>query len=370
MGAEARAGTQSVTEAGGPPGDDEFELTLLGPGYGESVVMHVGGSEWVIVDSCLDPDGAPGSLRYLEDIGVEPASSVALIVATHWHDDHIRGMARMVELCPDARFCCANILCREEFLTLVGALEGNHFSASGSGLREIHGVFSHLGEKRKVPVHALANRLVFKREGCKIWSLSPGDDVFQRFLRSVGELIPRQGKNKTRIPSLSPNEAAVVLWVDAGEFSLLLGADLERKGWTAILDNAVSPDGRASAFKIPHHGARNADKPAVWERMLEAEPVAVLTPWRVGGHSLPTVRDAKRILVATPSAYITSKGLPGPRSSHQKQAVERTLRDTGAHLRRLGGRRSSVRLRRPRSQSTQWMVEMFGDACHLADYAA
>jgi len=120
----------------------------------------------VVVDSCLDPDGRPGALRYLESIGLEPAQSIALIVATHWHDDHIRGMARLVELCPGAQFCCASALCDEEFLTLVGALEGRHFSATGSGLREIHGVFSQLGKIGKMPIHALANCVVFRKGGC------------------------------------------------------------------------------------------------------------------------------------------------------------------------------------------------------------
>ena len=257
-----------MTNAAGPPGDDEFELVLLGPGYGESIVLHVGNGTWVVVDSCLDPDGRPGALRYLESIGVDPVHSVVLIVATHWHDDHIRGMSRLVELCPDAQFCCASALCDKEFLTLVGALEGWHFSATGSGFREIYGVFSHLRNVGKSPTHALANRVVFRKDGCTISSLSPGDGVFQRFLASVGRLIPRQGGNKTRIQSLSPNEVAVALWVECGGNSLLLGADLERRGWAAILGDTDRPTGKASVFKIPHHGSAGANEPAVWEHML------------------------------------------------------------------------------------------------------
>lgn len=30
---------------------DEIEVSLLGPGYGESVVVHMGGGEWMVVDS-------------------------------------------------------------------------------------------------------------------------------------------------------------------------------------------------------------------------------------------------------------------------------------------------------------------------------
>ena len=54
MGARDDAGVRSVTKAGTPPGRREFELTLLGPGYGESIVLHVGDGIWILVDSCLD----------------------------------------------------------------------------------------------------------------------------------------------------------------------------------------------------------------------------------------------------------------------------------------------------------------------------
>jgi len=359
-----------VTEAGASPGE-EFEFTLLGPGYGESIVMHIGAGEWVVVDSCVDSDGTPRALRYLESIGVDPVRAVVLIVATHWHDDHIRGMARLVETCSAAYFCCASVFCDKEFLTMVGALERRHFSASGSGLREIYGVFSRLNEAGKEPIHALGNRIIFSKGTTKIYSLSPADGVFQHFLRSINKLIPGQGQNKTRIQSISPNETSVALWIDAGDFSLLLGADLERSGWVAILNSTVRPTGRASVFKVPHHGSANADEPEVWERMLEAGPTAVLTPWRRGGYVLPRKQDAERILAATPHAYITDNGLVQQSPRHRDRAVARTIRESGIQFGKLYSDEGSVRLRRPfASGSKGWSVQLFGSSCHLKKLAA
>jgi len=37
-----------VTKIGNPPGIAELELTLLGPGYGENIVLHVGNCGWVV----------------------------------------------------------------------------------------------------------------------------------------------------------------------------------------------------------------------------------------------------------------------------------------------------------------------------------
>ena len=111
--------------AGMPPGKNVFEITLFGPGYGESVVLHVGNGAWIVVDSCIDQKNTPVAIDYLNRLGVDPAEAVTLVVATHWHDDHIRGMARLVAACTNAKFCCAGVLCRKEFLEVAGALEAH-----------------------------------------------------------------------------------------------------------------------------------------------------------------------------------------------------------------------------------------------------
>ena len=356
-----------MTEAGNPPKKGEFELTLLGPGYGESVVLHVGDGAWILVDSCIDKDKTPRALRYLESIGVDPAEAVDLIVATHWHDDHIRGMAQLVESCSRATFCCASALCREEFLAAVGALEGRHLSVTGSGLREIHSVVSRLKQVESKPTLALANRRIFMQSTCEIWSLSPSDAAYVDFLRSIGALVA-PGQAKTRIPSLSPNEVAVALWVTVENITVLLGSDLEKRGWVQIIENEARPTGQASVFKVPHHGSEGAYEPGVWEGMLDPEPIAVLTPWHRGGRVLPNDHDVHRLLSDTPNAYATAK----TRSSapvRRDGMVGRTIRESGVKLRRLAMSTGIVRLRRPIGSGTPWRVEKFGSACHLKDFA-
>ncbi len=357
-----------MTDAETPPPEDEFELTLLGPGYGESIVLHVGGGVWVLIDSCLDPDGAPGALRYLERIGVDPARAVALVVASHWHDDHIRGMARLVEACGEAVFCCAGALCREEFLSVVGALEGRRISAAGSGVREIHGVFTRLGEVASKPTFAVANRRIFARGACEIWSLSPDDAVFQSFLQSIGRLVPGTGQTRTRIPVLSPNEIAVALWVEAENISVLLGADLEKRGWAGILRSGERPAGKASTFKLPHHGSANADEPGIWERMLEPAPIAVLAPWRRGGRSLPSQCDVTRILARTENAYATARTASPGRARKRGRTIDRTIRESGIQLRNLAVPPGIVRLRRPLGPQVQWRARTYGSACRLQEF--
>ena len=358
-----------MTGTGTPPGKEEFELTLLGPGYGESIVLHVGDGVWVLVDSCVTPNRILKALEYLESLGLDPAQSVALIVATHWHDDHIRGMAHLAEVCDTATFCCASVFCKKEFLALVGALARRPLSAVGSGVDEMYRVFSHLGEKGAQPTLALANRRIFVHGGCEIWSLSPDDAVFIDFLKSLDDCSPREGQTKIRLPSLSPHTVAVALWIRVDDVVVLLGSDLEKRGWVSILQQTARPTGAASAFKVPHHGSANADEPGVWERMLEPDPVAVLTPWHRGGHVLPSPRDVQRILSYTETAYATANAVSAPPSrARRDRMVERTIRESGVDLRRLSVSPGAIRLRRPIGSQARWEVEQFGPACHLRDF--
>ena len=357
-----------MTGTGTPPDIDEFELTLLGPGYGESIVLHVGGGAWVLVDSCLDEKGTSRSLRYLENMDIDPAESVELIVATHWHDDHIRGMAQMVEVCDKATFCCSSVLRDKEFLAVIGALEYRHLSAAGSGLREIFNVFSRLSQVKSQPTLAIANRPIYRQGRCEICSLSPNDANFLTFLRNVGNLLPKEGESKRRISSISPNDVAVVLWIKADDLVVLLGSDLEKRGWVEILQSTTRPAGMASAFKVPHHGSENAHEPDVWKRMLEPDPFAVITPWRRGRRRLPSKRDAQRILSYTKNAYASATiGSSASTTMSRIKEVDRTIRESGVELRRLTMSPGAVRLRRKIGSRTQWQVEKFGSACHLED---
>jgi len=355
--------------AGIPPGKDEFEFTLFGPGYGESIVLHVGGGIWIIVDSCLDAKGTPRSLEYLTQIGVNPADAVDLIVATHWHDDHIHGMTRLVEVCSKATFCCASVLCQKEFLSVAGALEDRHMSAAGSGLRELYGVFSQLLQIKSQPTLAIANRPIYRQGKCEIWSLSPNDANFLTFLKNVGKLLPEVGESKRRIPSISPNDVAVVLWIKVADVVVLLGSDLEKRGWVEVLQSTTRPQENASAFKIPHHGSENAHEPDVWKRMLEPNAHAVLTPWSKGGRNLPSKRDAQRILSFTQNAYATALIKSSATTPVKRiNMVEKMIRESGIKLHWLSMSPGGIRLRKKLNSPTQWNIEKFGSACHLNGY--
>ena len=87
-----------------PPVGDEFEVSVFGPGVGESVVVHTGGGRWIVIDACEDSrSGTVAPLAYLRNMGLDVAECVDWVVATHAHDDHISGFGRVVIECSNAQ---------------------------------------------------------------------------------------------------------------------------------------------------------------------------------------------------------------------------------------------------------------------------
>ncbi|MDE0684333.1 MAG: MBL fold metallo-hydrolase [Candidatus Poribacteria bacterium] len=359
-----------VIPLGIPPAHNMMEVTLVGPGYGECIILHIGNGSWVIVDSCLSADSRPAALAYFQDLGLNPSEVVRLIVATHWHDDHIRGMGKLVEVCNNAMFCCASALRKQEFLAMMDATASRPMSQVGSGMQEFYKVRSLLEERFSKPVFAIANRRIFSQDNCEIWSLSPFDKEVDSFLQGIDHLRPQARETKRRIPTLTPNKVAVVLLIKIGNTAVLLGADLEGSGWLEILDAPERPSCKASFFKVPHHGSQNAHEDRVWNEMLHSDPIAALTPWRRGGRSLPTESDVKRVLSFTRKAYATA---PRDISSHKparnrNRTVVRTIREVSRRISRIVQPPGMIRLRKEFGSQTDWNIETFESACQLANY--
>lgn len=96
-----------------------FRVSLIGTGggYGESVVVQLGMNNWMVVDSCIDPvtkESLP--LEYLKSLGVHIETEVKLIVCSHWHNDHILGIDKLLEECKSATLAFAVTSDKAKFL--------------------------------------------------------------------------------------------------------------------------------------------------------------------------------------------------------------------------------------------------------------
>ncbi len=131
------------------PSSEDVELHVFGPGYGESLLIHTGQGRWLIVDSCRKAKAAaPAAIEWLEHIGVDPSQAVTHIIATHWHDDHIRGLGETLERCTNATFVCSNALLSKELLALTEDA-AQPLMGHASGVDEIRRVVAELRRRKK-----------------------------------------------------------------------------------------------------------------------------------------------------------------------------------------------------------------------------
>src|SRR5262249_7615621 len=157
-----------------------------------------------------------------------------------------------------------------------------------------------LARNKKTAKRALADRTLITIPDtmlahgyrCTITSLSPSDKQTQMFMTDLVGLMPDPRKSETRCIVRKPNNLAVAIWLSVGPVSLLLGADLEETsdpetGWSIVLNSTGRPNGKASVFKIPHHGSANGHCADVWTQMLLPKPIAILTPYDNGRTKLP-----------------------------------------------------------------------------------
>lgn len=370
-----------------PPEQNEIEVSLFGPGYGESVLLHIGSNQWIIIDSCIDPvSESPVSLAYLRRINIDPEMAVKQVIATHWHDDHIRGLAATLRGCKSAEFVCSVAQTSKEFLTLISAY-GSRTMMESTGVNEFYEILKILQDRNFNPKNhfiplkfAVADRCLWQHDPkpgessqpSTIYALSPSDASVLLTQLGIAKLLPQVGETKRRIPTLGPNHVAVALLVRIGDDSILLGADLEETGnsgtgWMAIINSGTHPQGKASFFKIPHHGSITADNPQIWSLMLEPEPISALTPFAAGKVFLPSKDDVVRICNNTDKAFST--GIPKyQKIKSRPKVVEKQLKEMGIALRRVYFSPGQVRVRgRYINNKINWSVQLLGGAVHLKE---
>jgi hypothetical protein len=362
-----------------PPQTGELELSLFGPGIGECIVVHLGAGNWMVVDSCLGPEGnGPIAIEYLRHLGVNISQDVKLVVASHWHDDHIRGIAQVVRYASSARFACSAALRCEEFLTLVEAYAEAKLVEHTSGLSEFAEVLQILqdrGAQRNLagPHHWAADgsRLYQNSDpfNVEVYALSPSSGTITDGRIAIARLLPQVDEAIRRFPRVSPNDSSVALLVKADVDGFLLGADLERgregRGWRAVVDSQVRPGGQSSTYKVAHHGSSNADLSDTWTTLLVATPYALLTPYAGGRQPLPSEGDVHRIKMRTGHVYCTAWP-PTKSPGRRNGSVERTMKEVVCSRRSTRKVPGHVRIRMPlEGDATDARVEVYEGARRL-----
>lgn len=321
------------------PNIEDVEVILFGPGFGECILLHVGSRNWIIVDSCLNDEKQPAGSKYLKSIGVNLAKEVVAVVATHWDNDHIAGMFETLERCESAKFVCSSVLRDAEFYAFLKVHDNLPTQSLGKAGTEIRKCL-HLVKERnsaKQTVKAATNIQEWDKgalahgERAQLVALSPSEKQYEEFLKWVTNSLnaekDEEGQIKiarTRLVGHTRNDLSIASILTVGDFSILLGADVEERGdpelgWSAIVTARRERKPKSMVYKVPHHGSPGAHLDEVWSDLLADEPVAIVTPWRLGGNSLPGEADKARIKAHAGNAYITSDEPVGIKRKYSRE---------------------------------------------------
>ncbi|WP_445152460.1 hypothetical protein [Baekduia sp. Peel2402] len=341
----------------------------------------------MVVDSHRDAASKqPVALSYLAGLGVNPATAVDVVVATHWHDDHVRGLSRVLAAAPNARFVASGAWEGKQFLRVVEYMRQRSFRTAAqrdqliladagrpSGVGEMGAVLDRLQSRGQRPVWALEDRLIWPRTDAPrapvtVTAVAPSDDTVLRSQAAFAELR-RELPLIDAIPLPKPNDCSLALWVRTPHLAVLLGGDLvdvpndAGRGWSAVVDASTTAPGLVSMFKLAHHGAKSGDNEIAWDILTSMDGcVAAMTAFTSQKDPLPTNEDRQRILGRTDEAYAAgTRIIEIDTESPRGRVVARRRRKRQAET-------GQVRLRRPLDApaGTPWEVTCSGNAGRLS----
>lgn len=337
--------------------------------------MHVFDDEWVVIDSLKDQQRLPAALGYLTEMGVSP-DRIRTILTTHWHDDHVAGIADLYEAATNAELALPLVMTTPEFAAFADDAAGRAVGKVTSGVAEMVALsVIRRGQSRSAPKRVQAATTLLRKKGpggveATLTALSPSAADVDDFLARVS--TPHTaGPLVQRVMPVNPNDISVAASLMVGGDSVLLGADLELRGaadrgWRAVLGSTVWPRTHASLFKVPHHGSENAHCDEVWSELLLPDALAMLAPYN-RGRGIPKGSDVQRIMSLAPQSYSTTQS-PFRRYKGQNSLIEKDLQAGNLKVNSLPGEVGVVRMRRRPGED--WRVSTYRGATHLRGFVA
>lgn len=317
-----------------PPAPGCLTLYGLGPGFGESLVLHMPDGLWMVIDGCTR-DGINLPLALLDAFDQR---DIDLLVVTHPDEDHIRGLDEILHQ------KTVHTVWRYPFGSMVRdflALQLNRSSLTPDhrleALFRLHDAFHRAARAGQVEIHSGGvDALCWNGRDAEyeVVSIAPTTYDAQRMRNQFDRLMSlhRHGIEPTermlaflrgeRTWSDRPNAVSLGLSIRWGGMSLVLGGDVENgtdnamSGWKGIVRRLTSdgrrPDRRVLLrdpvlVKIAHHGAGGAFDRAAWALHCHSRrvPFGLIMPF--DAHRLPDVGALLLLRERVDRLFVTSK---------------------------------------------------------------
>lgn len=249
--------------------DDLLYVVLMGPGYGESVLVRLPKNKWLLIDCFkLGDSTLPYNLINLSK------GDLLCSIVTHPHDDHIAGIEKSIRI---------------GHSPLVGLADPKIFNYSKRA--KSNDLDFRLTQGAKEHALAAISSHWEKNPNLK-WDLEGGTHRHFDDLK-VTSLFPfkTDSQNYLNNNKNAPNEIATALLLEWKNTIVLLGSDLENPGWEKVIKTLTHIDlSKKHVLKISHHGSLKAQNHIVHQN----KPFAFLTPWN-RGMSLPRFEEQQGI---------------------------------------------------------------------------
>lgn len=226
-------------------------------GFGESLLIRAEGDEhphWAIVDSARRMHQGKEVNPALETM-VACEAYPELVVLTHPHLDHTKGMADVVRRAsPGAVVTCIEAL-MEPSDHLAAIFDADDRSANDVGQTIVaHAAMYDAwrkGRARRWPLHQEADPMTLG--GWRLEILHPSEPEIQ----AVVDELQAGGE-----PNL--NDVSAALLVERDSVRVVLAADGEHAAWQAVESRITPEHFRAvQPLKVPHHGSLHALHPVL-----------------------------------------------------------------------------------------------------------
>ena len=320
------------------PDKNNVQVVVLGNGFGECILVHIGGGKWIIVDSFrIKKNAQPASIEYLSSIGVDVEKNVSAIIATHWHNDHIQGMNETIKVCKSAQIAVSAVLDKNEFFA-IGEFAQEFYPDFDFGTQEYFDCDKTLENSSREPFFAIQGRpfkipteQITHGERVEILPLSPTDFQFKNFLKNAKKFATTTSNQSEPFSKLAGtflsrkrNNLSVVTLIKIGSNSILLGADMEEKksqkyGWKNILEYQQYEEPRPFLFKVPHHGSIGAHSEPLWKGYIAKKPISVVTTF--SRSRLPHKKGKELLIKHSKRTFITGTRLSNIKNTEQEMAT-------------------------------------------------
>lgn len=273
---------------------DRLYLFVIGPGFGESIVIHVPPGNWIVIDSCK-----PGERAAALEVLSRYTGKCTCVVLTHRHEDHWPG-----------------------FSEVISHAEWNIIGCTGlrlpSDSRDAQNPERHRANELEDIMAAILTR----------WTINPATRwlTWRRTEQQVGDAVlaslhPTE-EFAQQNPHANPNSLSAAMLLKWKNVRLLLGADVESPHWDEIRQDYTGL-GDHSGMKAPHHGSHQStgSRGALHSSFLDGpnDRFWVVTPYNKGKRR-PGMADGEGVYQLL--QHVAELHLTGLPVSHDRQSEQ------------------------------------------------